>query len=292
MNPENNNKVIINNYFYIPELNQNHNNFFTIQDKDKEIPLYNSFLTKKRENTENGKENNKNEKEIEEITFGINNQKFNDENKNINSTNTNNSSKEIDIPKKINIFEIKRLKKVGRKPKLLKIISVHTKFSDDNILRKIKVKFLHKLLNYINSIIILKYSAKIKTLKPLKGKISQDNSINFNKILLNSKLKDIFSSYEINGKFKKIGKNYNKSVIENIYNENIKELIDILEMKFIEAFKIFRDVNETKKLKGLGKIDSVIREMSIKEIDENYIEKFKNAVMNFENFYYCKIARK
>ena len=300
MIPDNNNKIIINNYFYIPEnfmqiqdlLHQNHNNFFIVQDKDKKIPLYNSFLMKKRENIENRKENNKNEKEIEEITFGINNQKFNDENKNINSSNTNNSSKEIDIPKKINIFEIKRLKKVGRKPKLFKEISVHTKFSDDNILRKINVKFFQKLVSYLNSIIMSKYSAKIKTLKPLKGEISQNNAINFNRVLLNSKLKDIFLSYEINGKFKTFDKKYNKSVIENIYIEKIKELIDILEMTFLDVFKIFRDLNETQKLNGFEKIDSVIREMSVKEIDDNYIEKFKNAVMNFENMYYSKIARK
>ena len=300
MIPDNNNKIIINNYFYIPEnfmqiqdlFHQNHNNFFIVQDKDKEIPLYNSFLMKKRENIENRKENNKNEKEIEEITFGINNQKFNDENKNINSSNTNNSSKEIDIPKKINIFEIKRLKKVGRKPKLFKEISVHTKFSDDNILRKIKVKFFQKLVSYLNSIIMSKYSAKIKTLKPLKGEISQNNAINFNRVLLNSKLKDIFLSYEINGKFKTFDKKYNKSVIENIYIEKIKELIDILEMTFLDVFKIFRNLNETQELNGFEKIDSVIREISVKEIDENYISKFKDAVMNFENFYYNKIARK
>ena len=298
MNKENNNKIIINNYFYIPEkfiqfqdsFNQNHNNFVLVQDK--ETPLHNEFLMKKRENNENLQEDNKKEKEIREISFGINNKKYNDKNKNINSFNTNNSSKEIDIPKKINIFEIKRLKKVGRKPKLVKIISGHTKFSDDNILRKIKVKFFHKLVKYLNRIIIFKNNPKIKTLKPLMGNISQNNAINFNKILLISKLKDIFSSYKINGKYKTFDKDYNKFVIENIYKENIKELIDILEMKFIDVFKIFRDVNETQKLNGFEKIDSVIREMSLKEIDENYIEKFKDTVQNFENLYYNKIARK
>ena len=137
-----------------------------------------------------------------------------------------------------------------------------------------------------------KYSAKINTLKPLKGEINQNNSINFNRILLNSKLKDIFSSYEINGKFKTLDKKYNRPVIENIYKEKIKELIDILEMTFLDVFKIFRNVNETQKLNGFEKIDSVIREMKVKEIDENYIGKFKDAVMNFEHYYLNKIARK
>ena len=289
----------MNNYFYIPEnfvqilglLNQNKNNFLIFQKK--EIPLYNNeFLMEKRENKENGQENNKNEKEIEEITFGINNKKDNKEDFKIYSSNTNNSSIEIDIPKKKSLFEIKRIKKVGRKPKLLKLVNEHTKFSDDNILRKIKVKFFRKLVNFINSIIISKYSTKIKVLKPLKGTINQNNTITFNRLLLNSKLKDIFSSNDINGKFKKFNKNYNKSVIEKIYKENIEELINILQMKFIEVFRIFRDENETQKLNGFEKIDSVIREMSIKEIDDNYIEKFKKIVMNFEKYYNNKIPRK
>ena len=63
-------------------------------------------------------------------------------------------------------------------------------------------------------------------------------------------------------------------------------------MTYIEVFKIFRDINETQKLIGFEKIDSVIREMRVKEFDEDYIDKFKNAVMNFENYYYNKIARK
>ena len=172
------------------------------------------------------------------------------------------------------------------------VYSYHTKFSNDNILRKIKVKFIHKTINYINNIILTKYNNKIDVLKPLKGKISQNNGINFNKKLINSKLKDIFSIYEINGKFKLYQNNYNKSVIDKIYNENIKELIDIFEMTFLQVFAIFRDLNETEKLNGLEKIDTVIREIKLKDNNNEYINKFTNVAMNFENYYLNKIARK
>ena len=67
---------------------------------------------------------------------------------------------------------------------------------------------------------------------------------------MNSKLRNILSSNEINGKFKLFDKYYNKNVIDTIYNENIKELIDIFEMTFFDVFKIFRDKNETEKLIG------------------------------------------
>ena len=206
--------------------------------------------------------------------------------------NTKDLTVEIEKPKKKFLFTIKQKTKVGRKPKFSKTISEHTKFSHDNILRKIKVKFFHKLVNYLNSIIISKYHTRLRPLKPLIGKINQNNAINFNRTLLNTKLKDIFSLYEINGKFKLFEKNHNKSVIDKIYGENIKELIDILEMTFFEVFKIFRDLNDTQKLIGFEKIDSVIREMSVKELDEKYIDKFRNAVMNFEKYYYNKVARK
>ena len=192
-----------------------------------------------------------------------------------------------------NVFQIALLKKVGRKPKASIIKGIHTKFSKDNILRKIKVKFFHKLINYLNSIIISKYINRIKKFKPLAGKISQNNTISFNQKLLNSKLKDIFSLYEINRKFRLFGKYYNKIIVDKIYEENIKELIDILEMTFLEVFIVFRDLNETEKFKGLEKVDSVIREMNIKEdLDQKYIKAFKEAIMLFETFYFNKTGRK
>jgi len=194
--------------------------------------------------------------------------------------------------KKNKPFEINYIKKIGRKPKTSIMKSNHTKFSHDNILRKLKVKFFSKFINYINSLILSKYRNKIKILKPLKGELSQNNNIKFNNNLLNTKLKDIFSSYEINGKFKLKDKYYNKEVINSIYEGNISELINIFEMTFFEIFQIFRDLNENEKLNGMEKLDSVIREIKLKENNEEYLNKFKSVAMNFENYYLCKNARK
>ena len=195
-------------------------------------------------------------------------------------------------PKKINYFVINNKKRIGRKPKNLNARVVHTKFSSDNILRKIKVKFVYKLITYINKIILIKYFKKVKLLKKLSGNISQNNSIKYNQELLKSKLRDIFSESEINGKYKLYEKNYNQKVIEKIYEENITELIEILEMTFLDAFNIFKNIECTQKLSGLEKIDKVIEEMKIKEKDEDYINKFKDIAMNFEKCYLDKIARK
>jgi hypothetical protein len=284
-------KRIIKNIIYVPEKYKDfifkniHNIPQIISDKGSKQNLQKNDILKK------DNENNINESSINGIKFGINNNK--NEKKYLIIEKTNDLSIEQNNKENKNLFQINLPKKAGRKPKSSIAKSLHTKFSKDNILRKVKVKFFHKLINYLNSIIISKNNNRLKKFKPLIGKISQDNTINFNQKLLNSKLKDIFSLYEINGKFRLFGKNYNKIVVDKIYEEKIKELIDVLEMTFLEVFIIFRDLDEKEKLKGLEKVDSVIREISNKEeFDEKYINDFKETVMRFETFYFNKIGRK
>ena len=284
-------KRIIKNIIYVPEKYKDfifkniHNIPQIISDKGSKQNLQKNDILKK------DNENNINESSINGIKFGINNNK--NEKKYLIIEKANDLSIELNNKENKNVFQINLRKKAGRKPKSSVSKSLHTKFSKDNILRKVKVKFFHKLINYLNSIIISKNNNKLKKFKPLIGKISQDNTINFNQKLLNSKLKDIFSLYEINRKFRLFGKNYNKIVVDKIYEEKIKELIDVLEMTFLEVFTIFRDLDETEKLKGLEKVDSVIREISNKEeVDQKYIKDFKEAVMRFETFYFNKIGRK
>ena len=181
---------------------------------------------------------------------------------------------------------------MGRKPKSSIVNSYHTKFSSDNIRRKIKVKFFNKTINYINRIILVKYKNKINTLKKIGKDVSQNNGINYNKILIKLKLKDIFMNNPINDKFKLLQKDYNQKVINKIYEEKIQELIDILEMTFLEVFSIFRNINETEKLKGLEKIDTVLKELELNEENTEYIKKFNDVVQNFENYYMSQNPRK
>ena len=181
-------------------------------------------------------------------------------------------------------FFIQKKRKKGRKQKDSNYKGEHTKYYHDNIFRKIRVKFWKNITKYINNIIKSKYKSKIKVLIPLSGKIAQNNTVNFNYNLFNTKLKDIFISNEINGKFTNYDKSYNESVINEIYKENIQELINILEMTFLDVFKIFRDVNEKEKLVGFEKFDTVIKELKSKEKDD-YIAKLEKDIMEFENFY-------
>jgi hypothetical protein len=298
------NKYIINNYYYISlddvsnfqeftKLFQpfidNHSvikSFLipTIKNNNKII-----ILNKDEELTKNPTINEVNEEKSskdEENDENINN--YMEENKEIIT---------IEIPKleknflnKKRIFKTNRQKK-GRKPKNSNSKSEHTKYSHDNILRKIKVKFFQKFMKYINGKIKSKYNGIIQKLLPLKGEICQNNAIKFNIQLLNTKLKDLFSNTKINKKFRLYNENYNKNVIDTIYNNNIKELIEIFDLTFLEMFNIFKDKNETK-YNDFEKLNTVVEEIKLKENDNYYAELFQNVAMNFENNYLEKTARR
>ena len=269
------------------------NNFHLFQPftKSHSIKTFSNLNTTKKENKVIIKEND------EEIPHSLN---FQTNEEKIDITIAESKTKEmtsIEIPKekkfliKKRYFNVNSKKKTGRKPKYPVSNIEHTKYSDDNILRKIKVKFLQKLIKYINGKINPKYIGIVKLLKPLKGEISQDNTINFNRQLMDSKLKDIFSNNEINGKFKLCEKDYNKNVIDEIYKNNIQEIINIFELTFLEAFNIFRGTNENE-FTDFEKLNTVLEELKLKENDNEYVNKFKEVVMGFENYYLQKKARK
>lgn len=289
-----NNNLVINNYIFVKledlkaliKLNSNIMPFFqTIPQKPGGLNMINEEKTNDIDSPINKDKKEKNDQNnvfcggINDLTVEINN----NETKNIFTISKDNKK----------YFKLSYKKKTGRKPKNSSNQSFHTKYSYDNILKKIKVKFLSKIIKYINRIIMSNYNSKIQLLKPLQGSVAQNNNINFNKKLLNLKLKEIFTIYEINGKFKLIQKNYNKNVIDRIYKENIKELIDILEMTFLEVFDIFRNSNENQQLNGLEKLDTIINEIELKEEknDDDYINKFKDVVKDFEKFYFNKVPR-
>ena len=301
IDPKNN--IIICNYIYI------------LQDQNQEgqiktiLSPFSSFKQNKKNfiritsviPTKEGPQNKiiiNNENNMNEINLELNNDENNmEENKDLLSLDKikdiSNIIIEIPSEEKIKFISKKRYfnvdirKRTGRKPTSQVKRATHTKYCHDNILRKIKVNFFKKLIKYINRIILKKYGTKIKVLLPLKGDISQNNSIKFNSMLLNSKLKDIFSNFEINGKYRLYEQSYNKKVIQSIYKEDIRELIDLLEITFLEAYNYFKGINESHILNGMDKICTVIEEIRMKE-NADYINEFRKVAMDFENYYLKK----
>ncbi len=287
MTKELQNIITIKNYYYIDICNDNYTELIKILaspfDKATQINNY-FYLNKKRKSPDN---TNDEEKIVTDKTTYIDEKELKSEK---NAIELNHKKKNISKP----IFSVynndknmkKKLKR-GRKSKFSNSHGYHTKFSTDNILRKIKTRFFHKIVNYINSIIISKYRNKVKVLKFLEPEISKNNNIAFNKRLFNMKLKEIFNSYKIYAKIKILDRDYNKNIIKSIYEENIIELINILEMTAMQMFCIFRDVNDTK-LVGFEKMDTVIKELEYSEKDKEYIDKLKRVILNFENYYFKK----
>ena len=304
MSTENKNQIIYNNYFIIVDPN-------SINSEIKDNPLFKplmqnflkkTFLSQKRKGPENKIILNEETENNIEIDFNINKNIKNyvkeinlektkedtqEKDKNINDI----KDKELNDNKNI-FFDIYKKSKKGRKSQSNIEKTIHTKYSHDNILRKIKVKFLKRLTKFINNIIKIKYKGKINELVPLNGEIAQNNNISFNLKLLNSKIKEIFLSHDINGKFTSFDKCFNKKVIDSIYDMNIQELIDIFEMTFLEVFNHFISIKETNKLNGLEKLDTVINEIKTKEKNDQYIKKFISVANDFEKYFTNKNPRK
>ena len=205
------------------------------------------------------------------------------------------------------IFEItKETKKEitkGRNSKFNMVEKKHNKYSQDNIVRKIKTKFFDVLLRYINGSVVeieienpKKNSKKILVSKPFLLKINQDTIKNIgvekNLELFDSTLKDIFSR-DISQKLKKHGLDKNKKIINKIYQENKqKRTIEILNMTFLQSLEHFIGSKYYSELNGLEKeYEKVINDLKQHETEE-YILLFKETLKMFYEKYKNKRPRK
>ena len=193
------------------------------------------------------------------------------------------------------------LEKKRKRPKNFKD-GKHDKFYPDNLSRKLKPRLFALIKNLLNSSmkkIRIKngniFSKRILYSKPFFLKIEQDIILNtnteFNINLLKSKLKDIFS-HKISKKIKKFKSNYNKNLIEKIYEENIQtKTISILERTLLECLEHFRGRKYYPELEGLEKeYENVINEIKSKNSKE-YVDIFEDFISRFEVYYYNKKSK-
>ena len=186
---------------------------------------------------------------------------------------------------KMKIFSIEKVNKKGRKPKTSKKTSIHTKFAKDNILKKVKVKFFEKILKYLNHLLSIQ---KFRPLKKVKGYHTNSADYMSNANLLKMKLKDIFSG-EIDGKYTKITKYYNRNLIKLIYKKKSESITKVLDWTFLQGLKIYRNKKKIKEYEGFEGLDVVLKELEEEEGDDkekkNYIRNFEIASKNFEKCY-------
>ena len=203
---------------------------------------------------------------------------------------------------------VEKNKVLGRKRKNSESKGKHTKYNLDNRVRKVKVLFKNALLEFINSkmenmqvIVEIKGKAFIASkLLNIRPKLIEDININENKTLLETPIKNILSD-NISGAYKNYPKDYNKIVIEKIFeNEDNKILINILNMTFLECLKYYRKNEEIISndkydcLKGLEKkyenLPNLLKK-GVNDSDEEYEKGIFNLIDNFDKIYFKKTPR-
>ena len=211
-----------------------------------------------------------------------------------------------EIAKRLNknrkIFKIIKInKKIGRIKSNSTLKGFHNKLSQDNIIRKIKGRFLEKLRLYINTE-YRKYffkknknSAKIiNWLKKINPKVSRKIKKEENLKWFQSKIYEIFSE-NVSLRYSLYSPNSNKKKIERLISVNeAKNVIDILNTD-IETF-YDKYIND-EKIEGFKTLKNDIEELKTymektnQEKIKEYLSKYEYTAKNLKKIFRQKNSR-
>ena len=193
-------------------------------------------------------------------------------NTNITTGIKNNDFNKPTVPKKTNL---------GRKRKDESGFGGHTKYSEDNIIKKIKTYFMKYLDKILNDSVRFAYKKFYKLNPKISGNLKRDYNIR----LMNTTIRKI---YEENLPWRKNDpsvkdKNYNL-IQEIFYNNDYTKTIEILNTKYIDLIKT---------LKAKEYICKEIQK-HIKEPDDKiaYMSKLRNLLEHFDEWFTKKHERK
>ena len=171
-------------------------------------------------------------------------------------------------------------------------VPLHTKDNDDNIKRKIKTHFHNFIVCYLNKLMKNSLSSKRQIkFRKISSRITQDITISFNKILLNTPIKDIIIQVSSKFKNKDINLNYIEKIAKLNENNNLDihliELNKILNLTYREMFEKYYLLS-TKQIfineKNDESFETHINNL-INKYGFEYTMKFKQNAENFINFY-------
>ena len=195
------------------------------------------------------------------------------------------------------INEKNKNKLLGRKKKDDRSDRAHNKFLDDNILKKIKSKFLHYLILFVNVVIKGENVGNKKEFKFLNYSYADSLKKSEEIKLLNMTIKEIILNKSISPKYSKPGEDYNKKLLGIVLqNENSNEIIKYaFNMKFKEWIDIL-----TKKVKAkikeeyFNQIGDLIKNVVGKNDDndnDEYMPNFIYCLYNYERLFILKRDR-
>ena len=176
-------------------------------------------------------------------------------------------------------------KKKGRKKKSQEIKQeeekgekiVHSKFSNDNIKRRIKGLFNNYIINLLNDLIKKKFrKTKIKFVK-MDIKNTKDIGIEFNRNLLSKPIKEII--IDVSNKYQDL--NNNKNCIKFIKEQkNNEEIINLLNMSYKDIYSNYYLVS-----KDSENSFEAHKEKVLETCGKEYLEKFVNNAEGFIDFF-------
>ena len=176
-------------------------------------------------------------------------------------------------------------KKKGRKKKSQEIIPeeenkekiVHSKFSNDNIKRRIKGLFNNYIINLLNDLIKKKFrKTKIKFVK-MDIKNTKDIGIEFNRNLLSKPIKEII--IDVSNKYQDL--NNNKNCIKFIKEQkNNEEIINLLNMSYKDIYSNYYLVS-----KDSENSFEAHKEKVLETCGKEYLVKFVNNAEGFIDFF-------
>ena len=173
-------------------------------------------------------------------------------------------------------------KKIGRrlKDEFYENEAKHNKYSEDNIITKLKTAIFKYILNHLNqSLEFTKYK-----FYPLNVKLSTCLKKDFNVKLLERTIYDIYSKEDSNKNYIN-GNDSNKKLIKKIYEQKIeKKTINILNMKFIDVLNHIREKDMENFLK---KIENKNREKT----DDSFMDNVRHLLLTYEDWFRIKNGR-
>ena len=192
--------------------------------------------------------------------------------------------------------------------------SKHTKFSEDNMMRKIKNKIIessrllaNKLLEQELKEINDKHYFNCREFRKIKGSFSQELNIKFNLYFYQMKIKEIFS-LELSHKYTAIENHSNKEIIDYIFSEQNKNFFNktkqVLDMPFHQYYHdiFLGEEKKWKEILGIGKdddkyqIENLLKSLEEKpedseENNEHYAKCINKLAHNYEKFFLSKKTR-
>ena len=188
-------------------------------------------------------------------------------------------------------------KKVGRKRKL--DYEDNHKIANDNMIRKCKHLVINNCIEFLNFQIKKIYHNNIgegiliKKILDINQVQKSDNKLETTKLFLNKKLSEIFS-VDISSKYTSFLPAHNKILISRLLNEEDTEKREkfqkIFNLTFADCIQLFLgNNNKYIEFEGFPVLDEIKDELNE---DNEYLEKIKNFLLNFEDIIKHKKPRK